>query len=191
MRLEQRGFRSTVDIDGTEYAVNAGFKTVLLIRRMLGDDEVRDSDKVALLAQMFYKDAKPPMEDAVGGFEDFVAGDPKGTGIPHKGEAPRPNMDFDADADEIYSSFLHDYGIDLATEDMHWERFSVLLAGLSEESAFKRKLALREYDLTGLKGKNRTAMAKAKKAVQLPVKRTREEQAAIETFKNDWEGVGY
>ena len=57
-----------------------------------------------------------------------------------KSELPRSRghsdviaLDYELDADYIYSAFLSQYGIDLLEVDMHWYKFLALLKGLKNE----------------------------------------------------------
>lgn len=49
-----------------------------------------------------------------------------------------PDYSFDTDATAIIAAFQREYGIDLATEHMHWWRFSALLHGLLSHSFAQR-----------------------------------------------------
>ncbi|AZS49222.1 hypothetical protein BpsS140_00029 [Bacillus phage vB_BpsS-140] len=53
--------------------------------------------------------------------------------------------DFNQDAGYIYSSFLHDYNMDLFDHQgkLHWKKFLELLSGLSEKSKFKEVVGIR------------------------------------------------
>ena len=76
-------------------------------------------------------------------FDRFVA---EGDG---QGDGEKPPYDLEKDAEYIYASFLYDYGIDLFEQQgrLHWKKFKALLVGLSDESIFKRVVAIRTTPL--------------------------------------------
>src|SRR5690606_20295394 len=49
----------------------------------------------------------------------------------------------------LYASFIYDYGIDLLEQQgrLHWEKVKALLAGLSDESMFKRVVGIRRLEV--------------------------------------------
>jgi hypothetical protein len=59
------------------------------------------------------------------------------------------------DADLIYSGFIRVFGIDLAVEDIHWFKFSLLLAELEtvEGTLLANKIKLRSFDSSDYQGK--------------------------------------
>jgi len=100
-------------------------------------------------------------------------------------------FDYDFDAEEIYASFIAEYGIDLVeVEFLHWYKFKILLGSLSPDSAFKRKIELRFMDLSGLKGQALTNAIKAKQAVQLPIEYSEAELREQAEFDDLWGEVG-
>lgn len=87
-------------------------------------------------------------------------------------------IDYDLDADYIYSGFMQAYGIDLITADLHWHKFSALLSGLPEETTISKIISYRSYD-----GDDKE-INKLKQSWALPLKLTSEEQEAMEEFNN-------
>lgn len=59
------------------------------------------------------------------------------------------------DADLIYSGFYRVFGIDLSVDNIHWFKFSVLLAELeaTEGTLLANKIKLRSFDANNYKGK--------------------------------------
>lgn len=73
---------------------------------------------------------------------------------PHN-ELPRPVfgrsdtivLDYELDADLIYSAFLGQYGIDLVDIDhLHWHKFLALLAGLNDSTRLREVMGYRCYE---------------------------------------------
>ncbi len=80
--------------------------------------------------------------------------------------------DIEEDSGYIYSSFLFDYGMDLiqerATGSLHWDKFNHLLAGLSEDTKFKRVIQIRQMEIPkGATPSQTEEIRRAKKAVAL------------------------
>lgn len=69
-------------------------------------------------------------------------------------ELPRPirhsnaiALDYDLDADLIYSAFMEQYGIDLLDiEYLHWWKFIALLSGINEETKLGKVMGYRCYE---------------------------------------------
>ena len=103
--------------------------------------------------------------------------------------ANKKDMDFWHDRAYINASFMSDYKLDLSTAKLHWWQFCELIQGLTENCVLSRVREIRNYDLNEIKdSKSKAKMAKAKEAVALPVKHTREELEAIDAFERLFEG---
>jgi len=56
-------------------------------------------------------------------------------------------LDYELDADYIYSAFLGQYGIDLVDiEELHWHKFLALLKGLKADEMLCRIMGYRAYE---------------------------------------------
>ncbi len=167
----------TVKVNGSIFPIHANFRNILRILRMLSDDSIFKLQKPIQLAKWFYGDKVPP--DAQKHFELFITAlardDTNGSRVREIEKENPPRFDFEFDAEEIFSSFLGQYGIDLLRVPfLHWYEFLVLLGGLGEDTAFRRKLAIRFLDTKDLKGESLSKAKKAKEAVQIPTKQSRE-----------------
>lgn len=189
-RKKEQVFPTTIEVDGEHLVIKPDFRNVLKIMRMLDDDRIYTGYKDTLICKWFFE-GEPP-KNGVNLFIEFMTTIDKSNDIGcNRHDKKPPRFDFEFDAEEIYSSFLAEYGIDLFQIDfMHWYRFKILLHNLSAESSFKQKIDLRFMDLSGFKGKNLQTMTEAKEAVQLPIKYTKEELAEIEEFENMWGKIG-
>lgn len=85
-------------------------------------------------------------------------------------------IDYDLDADLIYSSFMQAYGIDVVEEDMHWHKFITLLGTLPSNTTLQRIISYRLYE-----GDDKD-IKKLKQSWLLPQKLTEEEKEAVEKF---------
>jgi hypothetical protein len=148
---------------------------------MLDNPDESDCVKHLLVLRWFYDDSVPA--DGVNGFIQFLA-ESGGKNSAERSDGKR-YFDFDFDAGEIYASFLAEYRIDLFDVDfLHWYKFRALLQGLSPESAFCRKIAVRFRDTSNLKGRDRTEAEAAKETVQLPPRRTDSRETG---FDSKWD----
>lgn len=186
-----------VDVGGETVGVNADFRNILKIIAVLGDREVPRAVQARKLREWFFKGGEGIRPDeAVRIFVDFVrlpgakqswySGSDLSDAAPEERER---QFDYYVDSEEIYASFMSEYGINLIRVDyLHWYEFSMLCRNLSRGSAFKRKLELRFMDL-GVYSRNSRGyaeMARAKRAVQLPVELSAAEMREIEAFDDEW-----
>lgn len=74
---------------------------------------------------------------------------------------------FDIDADAIFADFRRFYSIDLSVERLHWFVFRALLAGLPDDSDFKRRIYYRTCDLKGMSKKERERITKIRAQIQI------------------------
>jgi len=185
-------FPVTIDITGNKYIINADYRAVLRIFAILHDKNVNEYKRVEKLIEWFFADELPEnitLEMINAAFADFV-NPPKETVSDYSerdGELQENQYDYDFDAEEIYASFIAEYGIDLIeVEFLHWYKFKILLSNLPPESAFKRKIELRFMDLSPYKGQALADMTRAKEAVQLPVEYSDDELQEMREFEDLW-----
>lgn len=56
-------------------------------------------------------------------------------------------MDYEIDADLIYSAFLGQYGIDLVdVQELHWHKFLALLNGINSSTKLREIIGYRCYE---------------------------------------------
>lgn len=166
---------SVTDADGTVYSVDADFRTVLRCIRVCTDPDVEAKDALYMLMMWFFKGVLVPNATAL--FSGFID-----SGIEDDGDPAK--MDFEQDADAIYSSFMMDYGIDLLDVPfLHWKKFQALLSGLSDKTALQCRMQLRDLDTSNLKGKDKMKAEKAKRRVQLIERMSAEEEALCEELE--------
>jgi hypothetical protein len=179
-RKKERLFPEYVtDEHGECFPVNANFRTVLKILRLFGDNNVQDLHKAAWALEWFYRDKEP--EDGLELMLEFINGPKKDAGSE---PAPAPAFCCEFDAEEIYVSFLKEYKLDLVSvKFLHWYKFRLLLANLSPESPFYRKINLRFMDLKGHTGEQYSKLSRAKRLVQLPQRLSREEERALNEMR--------
>lgn len=85
-------------------------------------------------------------------------------------------LDYEIDADYLYSAFLGQYGIDLLDADLHWHQFRALLNGLNHNAKLHEIMGYRCYSGTDKE------YIKLKNAWELPMELTEEDKKKKEEF---------
>jgi len=178
----------TVEIDGQEYDIDLSFDNILRLFDMLNDDglngkTVIDTGLMILLGVELDTDFNKKAELFNELFEQTVAGKNEDDELEYDIEGnPMPSIDnnndggdalydFKQDAGYIYASFMQCYGMNLHEQHgkLHWDQFSALLGGLSEDTIFKQVVGIRAAELPTGKGstKERERLIKQKKRFRL------------------------
>ena len=174
-----------IEINGKLYKVDMSFDNILNLTEMLGDKDLSDELQILLGIQMLFDDPldMPINEQAKVFFEAYqsligndadrdMEYDLLGNPMPRQSEEESEQFyDLQQDAEYIYASFMQDYGIDLIEQQgvLHWYKFRALLAGLSDNTKFKKVIEIRQMPVpTGKSSsKQRAEVEKLKKAYAL------------------------
>lgn len=137
-------------------AINTDFRYMLQIDALLRDKEIPGREKIMLALGIFYKQPEKitDVEKSVDDLLDFfLCGEkPKqGSG----GGSGKRIYDFEQDAPYIYASFRQAYGINLATDSLHWWEFTALFSALPDDCIMSKIMSYRGMDLKGMKGKQK------------------------------------
>lgn len=87
-----------------------------------------------------------------------------------KGAKTARAYSFAFDAAAIYADFWRYYDIDLSNEALHWWTFHALLAGLPDESGYKKRIFYRTCSLKGLPKSEQARIKKIRKEIALSKK---------------------
>lgn len=177
-RSREKLLPDSVNVMGVNVPVDADFRTVLKCFRILDDPNMNEQEKQTLLHVYFFKDFQGfviPDHIRLGLFCEFV--NEEGQGMDTD---PAP-ADYEQDADAIYASFLQQYGIDLIDVPfLHWRKFTALLSGLGENTAFNRRISLRELKTKDIKDSSeRAKIERAQRRVAL-----RDKSLTVEEERN-------
>ena len=174
----------TVVIDEKTYELDMSFNNILILFDLLQDKTIDDVTKVKKGLFLLIEDeleeydieerAKIFVEifkNAVGESKKKQLVDLDGNPMPDISEDDKKAFDLAQDAEYIYASFMHTYGIDLFEMQgkLHWKKFKALLNGLSEDSIFSRVVGIRTAELPTGKGmaKERERLRKLKQKFAL------------------------
>lgn len=90
-------------------------------------------------------------------------------------------LDYEIDADYIYSAFMSQYNIDLIeVEELHWHKFLALLKGLKEDEVISKIMSYRCYEKSDEKKNIYEELKYAWRIERI----SEEEQAEIDKFSN-------
>src|SRR5690625_2803685 len=174
----------TVEINGNKYVLNMAFDNILRLFDLIKNKEIDDVTKIDTGLLMLIDDKLDDYstEEKAEIFSQLfvhAVGKPKkkqlvdldGNPMPEISEEDEKVFDFAQDAEYIYASFMHTYGIDLFEQQgkLHWKKFKALLNGLGEDTIFSRIVGIRTAELPTGKGtsKERERLRKLKKKYAL------------------------
>ncbi len=174
MDLTKRGLPNVVEINGIPYSIYTDFRLWMRFENSVKHMKRNEGIDVSYL----FKNEMPLHCDLR---ELFAFSRPKN-------ELPRPirhsnviALDYELDADLIYSAFLGQYGIDLVDiEDLHWHKFLALLNGLNESTRLYAVMGYRCYEKHS--DKNRDVYEELRQSWEIIPPMTEEEQAEIDKF---------
>ncbi len=171
----------SVCIDGIDYAVNTDFKNWIMIARVLSDTSIGTVEKItSMLKRAYAKKLPPTFEQAMQGISEFYAAGEKSG----KAKKDMPVLDFYEDFNMIASAFLHDYGIDIWEENLHWWKFRALFDCLGEENKIIKVIGYRATNLNDIENKSRRKFYKKMKEIyRLSDRRSDEEREMCLTDK--------
>lgn len=173
------------EIDGVTYELDMSFDNILRLFDLIREESVDDISKIETGLIMLINDNLEQYDietkaqifidlfkSAIGSDdEEEQAVDLAGNPMPKMTSEDEKTHDLVQDAEYIYASFYHTYGIDLFEEQgkLHWKKFKALLNGLGEDTIFSRIVGIRTAELPTGKGtsKERERLRKLKRKYAL------------------------
>lgn len=173
------------EVKGIKYKINTDYRVALRCFEVIEDTTISDEERALAVVYLLFGEV--PLEDT--GEFLRIAGNYLRCGEEETSQSTTErDIDFNADEKYIVASFMSDYRIDLSSVDMHFWQYIQLIQGFTDDSIMSRIRDIRTYDMSELKDpKARAKMAKAKAAVALPDKFTRDEQKTIDEFEKLFE----
>lgn len=147
-------FDDSIEIDGFKGSVDMSFDNILRLFDLLADTSINNVSKLdtaleMLLSASFLCDYQLRSDIFQGILQEFVLKEKPTLGSGSEKES-KQYYSLIEDADFIFASFMQDYGIDLFDYQgkMHWHKFKALLAGLREDTKFKKVIDIRMWEPT-------------------------------------------
>lgn len=136
-------------IAGKKCKINTDFKAWLRFSNVISAGVV-SAKQIASLFKCIFEELPPDMPEALREIVNFYTHErEQPEDEEENGAAKRQRcVDFEYDADLIYSAFMQQYGIDLCSAEMHWWKFKALLNGLSEDTHFVKVVQFRSMDIS-------------------------------------------
>ena len=147
-----------VVIQGKKYKINVDYRCILMFERIMQDTEIKDSEKIIQSLKVMY----PSFFEILAGGREVIneainclvwfykCGRDKENHKPKmKGKSSsqkRPIYSYELDDQYIYGAFLHDYGIDLTKDKLHWWKFRALELSLNEKNEYVKIKGYRSYN---------------------------------------------
>ena len=162
-----------VKVNDKKYEINTDFRIAIECNRIAEDTSIGDFERALAIIYTLFGDeginAQDDYEKLLELATKYLSCDKKVRDSSNE----EPDMDFVEDMDYIEASFMSDYNIDLASEEMHWWKFMKLMNGLSNSDmgnccVLNRVRNLRNFDTKDIKDqKEKEKIEKAKKQVAL------------------------
>lgn len=170
-----------VRIRGKKVKIKTDTKTALKCLKIVNDNNIGDYERALAIIYTLY--GYIPSDNEL--WQDYLIQAQKFLSKNENGENSdtEPDMDLIYDEPYIVASFMSDYKIDLNKENPHFWLFCDLIAGLTEHSVLSRVRSLRTMDVSNWSEKDKREILKAKEAVALPHRLTKEEQESEDIFE--------
>lgn len=170
----------TVEIDGSKYTINTGFRIGILFEELMLDRTLSSEQKVYLAIQLYYNEVPTNIVKAIEQIQWFYRCGKDIEVSTTKGSSNKEDRiySFEYDDDYIYSAFLTQYGIDLQDiKDLHWWKFKAMFKSLNEDNRISKIMGYRAMTITNEMSDNEKKHYKEmKKVYALPDLRTESEK---------------
>lgn len=145
--------------EGKEYSIDLSFDTVLDVFDVLNDSDLRDDEKAEICLALLLEDQTFDKTTVIELWnhvyekfihienEQLIEYDLKGNPLPIQQDEKEKLINLEQDAEYIYASFKHAYGMNLFEEQgqLQWREFQALLHGLPSDTIMKRIIHIRSW----------------------------------------------
>lgn len=144
--------------------ISPDFRNILNIHEIFLDETLQPSERFLAALLQLYPEIPDNAEQA---FHDMLWFIRRGKEMPGS-QNTEEVMNYNQDADLIYSSFMSAYGMRLSeVEYLHYWEFLALLEGLPEDTIFKKVVYWRTADLTKVSKEERAFISKMRRLYAL------------------------
>lgn len=175
MNLTKKGLPNVVMIGGSPFSIYTDFR--LWMKFEIEVSRMKQTDRIDIA--YLFKNERPEYCDLR---ELFIFSRPQNE-LPRSigGHSNVIVLDYELDADLIYSAFLGQYGIDLVDiEELHWHKFLALLGSLNDSTKLREVMGYRCYKKETRKDYD--AYAELRSAWEIIPPMSEEEQAELDEF---------
>lgn len=154
--LTKKALPDTVTVDGKAFSIKTDFRIWLQFER---DYKESVRTKEPFNVDYIFTDEVPNgyVTEPLIAFARPISELPR----PISGGSDAIALDYDIDAELIYSAFMEQYRIDLLTVDLHWHQFLALLKGISDNTMLAKVMGYRLYRKTDKKKDIREELRRA------------------------------
>lgn len=177
-----------VVINSVEYAINSDFRTSILFSVLMDDVKLNEDTKVRQSLLLYYSKIpdKKYWNEAIEKImwfyrcgKDIVTSTGKGK------SSNKRILDYEIDADYIYSAFMSQYGIDLQDiEYLHWWKFKSLLDSVNEDTRLFKIMQYRSTDISKITDKEQKKFYKDMQKIYSLEKPDMEELQLLEEWNS-------
>lgn len=180
-----------VEIEGVMYEINSNFRTSLLFFSLMEDIEVDNIEKIQLALELYYPIVPNNINKAIEKIMWFYRCGKDKKQSKSKSTFNRSNtkiLDYEEDADYIYSAFMSQYNIDLQDiEYLHWWKFQSLFNGLKDDNKICEIMKYRSIDLNKVKDKEQKKFYKdMKNLYKLDEKISNDDLLELQELSEEW-----
>ena len=178
LNILTKALPDAIKINGVELSILTDYRLWISVGEVFRQSSGMEIiDVIDELAELIVSREIPPEihpEDFISGVIDFYKGYPSMVGKSKRDAKPakarKPDYDFLADSEFIYSSFVQVYGIRLTMVEMHWWEFLTLFDGLmfAEQNAINFVIGTRQADVKKASKEERARLNRLKKDFELP-----------------------
>lgn len=162
---------TTATVNGTDYAINTDFRTVLSYLRLLDDEDLSDQDKTVLALVLFF--GKRIKSADIEGLVAYVRWYINCGQEPKNEKKKERYFDILIDSGRIFAAFFQIYNINLRETSIHWWIFCELLAGLPKGTNLADVIDIRARPFRpDMKPSERNELAELKKHYALDDKKS-------------------
>lgn len=174
----------TVEVDGSEYAINTDFRIGILFEELMQDDTLLSEEKLYSALRLYYNQIPHNIAEAVEKLQWFYTGGKaiqknEETKVKKVGSSRNRNIySYSYDDEYIYSAFLTQYRVDLQDiKHLHWWKFKAMFNALNEENKIIKIMGYRSMKITNdMSDSQKKYYREMKKLYALPDLRTEEEK---------------
>lgn len=142
---------TTLEVNGTEYAIRTDFRDILRIVAAFNDPDLTDKDKYYVLMATIYKDVRSiPKSDSVAAYEAAVSFMECSS---HREDAPSPRVvNWEKDEQLLFPAINKVAGYEVRSVPyLHWWTFLGFFQGIDREDTWGFILMLRQKKARGKK----------------------------------------